>query len=67
MSSSSPTKHKKGTDCSRELSRCNTQRTRRERPRKVGLFHLEKMRLRVWGYLLAVCSYLKQRLYRRWS
>lgn len=39
------------------------QHTRYEkRPRKVGLFCLEKTRLRGWGYLVAVCSYLKQRL-----
>lgn len=65
MSIYSPTTHKKGTDKLQQVQPGAVKMQHaayEERPRKVGLFHLEKTRLRGWGYLVAVCSYLKQRL-----
>lgn len=43
---------------------CSTQHNE-ERPRKVGLFYLEKTRLRGGGYLVGACRYLQQRLWTR--
>lgn len=70
MSSYSPTAHRKGTDTLQWVHQgaVKVQHTAyEERPRKVGLFYLEKTRLRRGRYLAGVCRYLQQRLWRRWN
>lgn len=69
MSTHSPPAHSKGADTLYWVQQgaVNVQHTAyEERPRKVGLFYLEKTRLRGGGYL-GVCRYLQQRLWTRWS
>lgn len=63
MSSYSPPADREGADTLHWLQQGagKVQHTaNEERPRKVGLFYLQKTRLRGGGYLVGVCRYLQQ-------